>query len=56
MTTTSQITSKMEAALGWVPEITLDQMITEVVVGDLQAAKQKVLLRANGYAVAVSTK
>jgi GDPmannose 4,6-dehydratase len=46
--------TKAKEKLGWVPEITLDEMITEMVASDLQAAKRQVLLRANGYAVAVS--
>jgi GDPmannose 4,6-dehydratase len=46
--------TKAKEKLGWVPEITLDEMITEMVASDLQAAKQKVLLRANGYAAPVS--
>jgi GDPmannose 4,6-dehydratase len=36
-----------------VPEITLDQMIAEMITHDLEKAKQQALLKANGYAVAV---
>jgi GDPmannose 4,6-dehydratase len=46
--------SKAKEKLGWVPEITLDEMITEMVASDLQVAKQKVLLKSHGYNVAVS--
>jgi GDPmannose 4,6-dehydratase len=46
--------AKAKEKLGWVPEITLDEMITEMVASDLQAAKQKVLLKSNGYQVSVS--
>ncbi len=40
--------------LSWVPEITLDEMITEMVSHDLDLAKQHALLKANGYNVDVS--
>ena len=40
--------------LGWTPEITLDEMITEMATHDLQQAKQHALLKANGYSVNVS--
>jgi GDPmannose 4,6-dehydratase len=46
--------SKAKAKLGWAPEITVQQMCSEMVVADLQAAKQHALLRANGYQVNVS--
>jgi GDPmannose 4,6-dehydratase len=46
--------TKAKEKLGWVPEITLDEMIAEMIACDLQASKQKVLLRANGYAVSVT--
>jgi GDPmannose 4,6-dehydratase len=39
--------------LGWVPEITLDQMIEEMVAYDLEQAKQHALLNDHGYAVHV---
>ncbi len=45
--------SKAKQQLGWVPEITLDQMITEMVAHDLNAAKQLALLKQHGYSVAV---
>ena len=45
--------SKAKQKLGWTPEITLDQMITEMVSFDLNAAKQLALLQQHGYTVAV---
>ena len=45
--------SKAKQKLGWTPEITLDQMITEMVAYDLNAAKQLALLKLHGYNVAV---
>jgi GDPmannose 4,6-dehydratase len=41
--------SKAKADLGWIPEITLDEMIAEMVTNDLNLAKQHALLKANGY-------
>ena len=46
--------SKAKAKMGWTPEITVQQMCAEMVVADLQAAKQHALLKANGYQVNVS--
>jgi GDPmannose 4,6-dehydratase len=46
--------TKAKEKLGWVPEITLDEMIAEMVASDLQAAKQKVLLKSHGYRVTIS--
>jgi len=46
--------SKAKENLGWIPEITLDDMIAEMVDHDLSAAKQSALLKAHGYAVPVS--
>jgi len=45
--------SKAKAKLGWVPEITLDQMIVEMVANDLDKAKQHALLLKHGHSVAV---
>ena len=47
--------SKAKNKLGWVPEITVDEMITEMVASDLAQARQHALLKAHGYNVAVST-
>jgi GDPmannose 4,6-dehydratase len=46
--------TKAKEKLGWVPEITLDQMIEEMVANDHQEAMQVALLKQNGYAVSVS--
>jgi GDPmannose 4,6-dehydratase len=45
--------SKAHQKLGWTPEITLDEMITEMIRTDLELAKQHALLKKHGYAVAV---
>jgi GDPmannose 4,6-dehydratase len=39
--------------LGWEPEITLDQLIEEMVDADLSQARQHALLKQHGYPVAV---
>jgi GDPmannose 4,6-dehydratase len=46
--------SKAKHKLGWVPEITVQQMCHEMVATDLQEAQRQSLLKANGYAVNVS--
>ncbi len=46
--------SKAKAKLGWTPEITVQQMCSEMVEYDLQEAKRHALLKANGYQVNVS--
>lgn len=45
--------TKAKEKLGWVPEITLDEMIVEMVANDLDKAKQHALLQHHGYAVSV---
>ena len=40
--------------LGWVPRITLDQMVQEMVEHDLRQAEQHALLKQHGFAVPVS--
>lgn len=47
--------AKAKEKLGWVPEITVDEMILEMVEADLADAKKHVLLRTHGYQVSVST-
>ena len=47
--------TKAKEKLGWVPEITLDQMIAEMVANDLDQAKQHAILQKHGYLVSVST-
>jgi GDPmannose 4,6-dehydratase len=46
--------SKAKEELGWVPEITLDQMVAEMVETDLADAKKSALLKSNGYNVTLS--
>ena len=46
--------AKANADLGWVPEITLDEMIGEMVAHDLDLARRHALLKANGYTLPVS--
>ena len=46
--------SKARENLGWVPEITLEEMCAEMVQHDLDKAKQHALLKAHGHHVAVS--
>lgn len=45
--------AKAKKKLGWIPEITLDEMILEMIAYDLEQAKQDVLLKHHGYAVHV---
>ncbi len=45
--------SKAKKKLGWIPEITLDEMVREMVACDLEQAKQHALLKNHGYAVHV---
>ena len=46
--------TKAKNLLGWVPEITVEEMCAEMVAADLQVAKQQALLKAHGYDVAVA--
>ena len=39
--------------LGWIPQITLDEMVQEMVAHDLEHAKKHALLKHHGYAVPV---
>jgi GDPmannose 4,6-dehydratase len=45
--------TKAKQKLGWVPEITLNQMIEEMVAYDLEQAKQHALLKNHGFVVHV---
>lgn len=45
---------KARADLGWVPEITLDDMVCEMVDHDLDQARRHALLERHGYAVTAS--
>ena len=46
--------TKAKEKLGWVPQITLQEMISEMVAYDLNEAKKHALLKDRGYNVAVS--
>jgi GDPmannose 4,6-dehydratase len=46
--------TKAKNVLGWVPEITLEEMCAEMVAHDLDQAKQKSLLKSSGYKVSVT--
>ncbi|MGC9423653.1 MULTISPECIES: GDP-mannose 4,6-dehydratase [Vibrio] len=46
--------SKAKEKLGWVPEITVEEMCAEMVAADIDKAKQHALLKAHGYDVAIS--
>ena len=46
--------TKAKQKLGWVPEITVQEMCVEMVAGDLAQAKQHALLKSHGFEVNVS--
>jgi len=46
--------TKARERLGWVPEITAQEMCAEMVAQDLQHARRHSLLKTNGYALPVS--
>ncbi len=46
--------SKAKAKLGWTPEITVQQMCSEMVATDLEEAKKHALLKTHGYTQSVS--
>jgi GDPmannose 4,6-dehydratase len=46
--------SKAKAELGWVPEITVQEMCKEMIAHDLVQAKQHALLKQHGFSVNVS--
>ena len=46
--------SKAKEKLGWVPQITVEEMCSEMVKHDLDKAKQLALLKAHGHEVNVS--
>ena len=47
--------TKAKDDLGWVPQITLDEMIAEMVANDFEQAKQHALLKQHGFDVSVSS-
>ena len=46
--------TKAKEKLGWVPEITVEEMCAEMVAYDVEKAKQHALLKQHGYSVSVS--
>ncbi|WOI38077.1 GDP-mannose 4,6-dehydratase [Alteromonas sp. CI.11.F.A3] len=46
--------TKAKEKLGWVPEITVEEMCAEMVAHDLGKAKQHALLKQHGFSVAVA--
>jgi GDPmannose 4,6-dehydratase len=46
--------TKAKEKLGWVPQITLQEMVKEMVAYDLEQAQKHALLQNQGYHVAVS--
>ena len=46
--------SKAKAKLGWVPEITVEEMCAEMIDADLVNAKRQALLKASGYSTPVA--
>ncbi|MEC8230332.1 MAG: GDP-mannose 4,6-dehydratase, partial [Pseudomonadota bacterium] len=46
--------TKAKEKLGWVPEITVEEMCAEMVAHDLGKAKQHALLKQHGYSVSVA--
>lgn len=46
--------SEAKARLGWAPEITLDQMIDEMMANDLDHARRHALLHRHGYQLSVT--
>ena len=46
--------TKAKADLGWVPQITLQEMVEEMAASDLLIAQRHALLNAHGHEIAVS--
>jgi GDPmannose 4,6-dehydratase len=46
--------TKAKEKLGWVPEITVEEMCAEMVLNDLTVAKRHALLKAHGHDIAVA--
>ena len=45
--------SKAKERLGWVPEITVEEMCAEMISSDLHDAKRQALLKKHGYALPI---
>jgi len=46
--------SKAKELLGWVPEITVEEMCAEMVANDLNEARKKSLLKSHGYNISIA--
>jgi GDPmannose 4,6-dehydratase len=46
--------SKAKERLGWVPQITVQEMCAEMVAEDLKVAQRNAFLRANGHEISLS--
>ena len=46
--------TKAKTKLGWVPEITVEEMCAEMIASDLQSARSHALLNAHGHAISVA--
>ncbi|WNC71298.1 GDP-mannose 4,6-dehydratase [Thalassotalea psychrophila] len=46
--------TKAKEKLGWIPEITVEEMCAEMVAYDLSKAKQHALLKQHGYSISVA--
>ncbi len=46
--------TKAKEKLGWVPELTVEQMCAEMVASDLDVARRHSLLKLHGHHVSVS--
>ncbi len=46
--------SKAKANLGWIPEITVEEMCSEMILADIEKAKQHSLLKKHGFDVSIS--
>ena len=46
--------TKAKEKLGWVPELSVEEMCAEMVTADLDKARQHVLLKSNGFDIPVS--
>lgn len=47
--------TKAKEKLGWVPEITVEEMCAEMVASDIDQAKRHALLKSHGHTVSVAT-
>ena len=46
--------TKAKEKLGWIPEITVEEMCSEMVASDLNTAQQNALLKQHGHSISVS--